>query len=473
MPPPVHLILASLAGALTGTTFCYLFLAARRRALDAERAVLAERLAGRERELEATRARLSEFEARADALSTENTRLTGELAGLRERATAEARAAAERLQAMAEAEARLKETFAALSAQALQSNNSSFLELARTQLEKFQESSRTDLDQRREAVEKLVQPIGEALVKVDNKLQEVERGRAATTASLQQHLQHVHESQLRLQSETSNLVKALRAPTVRGRWGEIQLKRVVEIAGMLEYCDFHQQHTMDGDDGGRRRPDLVVRLPSGRSVVVDAKAPLSHYLDALDATDEAARLECLRNHAGQVRRHLKELSTKSYWDSLDSSPEFVVLFLPGETFFSAALEQDPSLIEHGVEQRVILATPTTLIALLKAVAYGWRQEQLAENAQEISRLGRSLYDRVRVMADHLTTVGKGLTRAVDSYNKSVGSLERKVLPAARRFRDLHVGRDEEIASLDGVQHTVRAISADELLPPASGESAPN
>ena len=270
------------------------------------------------------------------------------------------------------------------------------------------------------------------------------------------------ETQTQLRSETANLVRALGTPRVRGRWGEIQLKRVVEMAGMLDHCDFYEQQSVSTEEG-RLRPDLIVRLPGGKNIVVDAKAPLTGYLEANEATDEPTRRSKLQDHARQIRDHMTALSRKSYWDQFQPAPEFVVLFLPGETFFSAALEQDAALIEQGVEQRVILATPTTLITLLKAVAYGWRQENLAANAREISELGKDLYKRIADMSSHIGDVGSKLGKAVESYNKAVGSLETRVLVSARRFRDLDAaGTEQEIDPVLPVEVAPRQLQASEM-----------
>jgi DNA recombination protein RmuC len=306
----------------------------------------------------------------------------------------------------------------------------------------------------------MVKPLKESLEKVDGKIGELEKARAGAYSELREQVRALATSHLQLQSETGNLVKALRTPHIRGRWGEIQLRRVVELAGMIQYCDFTEQETVVTEDS-RIRPDVIVRLPGNRTIVVDAKVPFEAFYQSISATDDDIRIECLKEHARLVRVHIGALSKKSYWETVQPTPEFVLLFLPGENFYSAALEQDPKLIEDGVNQGVIIATPTTLIALLKAVSYGWRQEQMAANAQEVSKLGKDLYDRLRTFTSYFADIGKGLDRALESYNKGVGSLEARVLVTARKFKERGAIAGDEIETAEPIDKSTRALSLDE------------
>ncbi len=387
-------------------------------------------------------------------LSRQREELAKELAGYQARLEAERSSGKEKLHLLEENRRQLENSFRALSAQALEANNRSFMDLAQSKLATIQQEARGDLDQRRQAIDQLVQPLKDSLHKVDDKIELLERARSGAYARLEEQLRSLLSSQQKLESETGNLVRALRTPSVRGRWGEIQLRKVVEMAGMVNYCDFLEQETVDS---GRLRPDMVIKLPNGRNIVVDSKAPLQAYLESLEAADDEQRAALLTRHARQIRDHLGKLSSKNYWEQFQPTPEFVVLFLPGETFFSAALTKDPGLIEAGVDRKVLLATPTTLIALLRSVAYGWRQEQLTENAAAISQLGREIYDRLATLNQHFQQMGKNLGRAVESYNKGMASLDSRVMASARKFKELGSGSSKDIEAAEQIETVPRTV----------------
>ena len=369
---------------------------------------------------------------------------------------------AEQLRTWQRAEQSFRDAFSSLSAQALSQNNEAFLQLAETRFRQARTEATADVDARKKAIEDLLSPMAKTLERVDAEVRDAERRRHQETATLLQHVATLDGSSRDLQAETRRLVDALKRPGVRGRWGELQLKRVVELAGMTDRCDFVEQQTLAGTDR-RIRPDVIIQLPGGKTVIVDAKAPLDAYLRALDAPDESTRQSLLADHARQVRSHLSQLGSKNYFTDVQGSPEFVVMFLPGEMFFSAALEQDPTLIEFGVDRKVIPASPTTLIALLRAVAYGWQQEAMEENARQISELGRNMYESVRALAKHFSDLGSRLNSSLDAYNKAVGSLEGNVLVKARRFKDLQAAPNaEEIERLEPLDRVPRALQAAEL-----------
>ena len=403
-------------------------------------------------------AQLQNLQGEYARLQEQGVKQSGQLAELRERLLQEQRQADEKQRLLSEAEERLRQTFAALSSDALRRNNEDFLRLAQENLARFQEQARKDWEGRQNNFGQLVAPIRESLGKMNERLDGLEQARNSAYSALMEQLRGLVQDHLpRLHEETAALVKALRQPAARGRWGEIQLKRVVEMAGMLSHCDFIEQASMSTEDGVQR-PDLLVRLPGDKQIIVDAKAPLNAYLQAVEARDDAERQRHLHKHAAELRTHLQQLGRKSYWEQLPGSPEFVVLFLPGEDFFSAALQSDPSLIEYGMEQRVIVATPTTLIALLRAAAYGWRQEAVAANAQLVSALGRELHDRLLTLSGHWSKVGRQLQSAVQSYNQATASLETRVMVSARRFPELGVtSGDREISALEPVELQVRGL----------------
>ncbi len=410
----------------------------------------------RERDAEIERLRATENEQRQAVLdlTTETARITQEL-------EAERNLAAEKLSLLHDAESKLRDTFKALSADALQSNNQSFLDLAKAQMGEFHKGAEAGLDQRVKAIDDLVAPIQKSLEEVDTKIGAIEATRAEAYGALTSQLQSVGETQRQLHTETTNLVRALRTPSVRGRWGEIQLRRVVELAGMSEHCDFTEQPVVESADG-RKRPDLTVHLAGGKEVIVDSKVPLEAYVKALEATDEASRNILLLDHARQVRDHMTKLAAKNYWVEFDQSPDHVIMFIPGEVFFFSALQHDPELIEFGIARNVFVAGPTTLVSLLRSVAYGWRQELIAQNAQAISKNGRELYERISTVVDHLRVLGKNLDRSVESYNQAIASIERRVLPSGRRFKELGATVGPAIGALSPIERLSLRFQSPEL-----------
>lgn len=461
--------LCILAGLVVGGLVAWLIASSR---ITKSMTARTEELAGRANTAEG---RVTGLEGTIAELRTQNQKASDDFTKLREQLTSEngARVKAEtqlaetvqRLEEekklLEDAKVKLTDAFKALAGDTLNNNTTAFLKLAKETLDKALTDAKGDLGKRQEAIQGMVKPLAESITKFEEHVRTIEKNRQEAYSGLTEHLKLLSTSQQQLQKETANLVTALRKPQVRGRWGEMTLRRVVELAGMSEHCDFAEQVTSNTEEG-RQRPDLIVRLPVEREIVVDAKVSLEAYLDAVAAESEEARKHAMARHAAQVRTHMNTLADKRYWAQFTKAPEFVVMFIPGESFFGAAVDADHSLIEDALEQRVVLATPTTLIALLRAVAYGWRQEQVAKNAQEISDLGRELYERMRVMAGHLGDIGKGLEKANVSYNNAVGSMEARVLPAARRFKELGAVSGSDVPIVQPVDTTQRAITAPEL-----------
>jgi DNA recombination protein RmuC len=457
----VFLFLAVLLAAvsfLVGAGFAWLLFRSKVAALE-------ERKNSLEQELAAARTALERQAEEIRVLTEARARLDATL-------TSEHRNTEEKLKLLQDASEQLKLQFKSLAAAALDSNNANFLQLAKSVLQNQQTQAAGELAQKELAVQKLVEPIAQSLSGMNQQIQALEKTRAEAYGTLTSQVASLLDTQKALQVETGNLVKALREPQARGRWGELQLHRVLELSGMLEYCDFREQLSFN-DEERRFRPDVIVDLPGGKQIVVDAKVPLTAYLSALEAPDDATRSARLADHARQVRQHIDSLASKAYWTHLPCTPEFVVLFLPGEVFFRAAMDADFELIEYGVSQKVIVASPTTLIALLKAVAYGWNQKNLAESARHISEAGKTLYERLCTMTGYLEDLGKKLGGAVGSYNEMLASMEKRVLPIARKFPDLDRSLGAEaLPELEQVEKTPRELQAQDWQEPVEHAELP-
>ncbi|MBK8475858.1 MAG: DNA recombination protein RmuC [Opitutaceae bacterium] len=437
--------LALIGTAVLGAILAWLYLRAREIVLRTQLLGTTTQLATLDTQLVSIRAELNQ----ARLALAEREALAARLGATLE---SERQSGAEKLAALQDAQVRLSDAFKALSSDALRSNNESFLKLAQAALAQFQEGARGDLDKRQQAIDSLVKPIRESLEKVDVRIGEIEKTRTGAYSALSEQLKSLALAQGTLQTETTRLSTALSGTRTAGTWGELQLRRVVELAGMVENCDFSLQEV-----SGNQRPDLVVRLPRGQTIAVDAKAPTDAFREAAAASDPAVRSTKLAEHATKVRGHIDALAARSYWQQFTPSPEFVVLFLPGDQFLSAALEADPSIVDRGIRSRVLLATPSTLVALLKAAAYGWRQEAVSLNAEEIAKLGRELYDRIVTFGEHLEKAGRGLDQATRSYNAAVGSFENALLPGARKFTELGARGSKDLSSPTALDNLPRDL----------------
>lgn len=451
-------ILLLIVSAVVGGTAGWLWATSRSRAEHAARVRdLENRLATQEGGGAAIREQLEGSRREIDRLQTDLRTITAQKADAEARASEIRASLEEQKRLLEEAKTRLTEAFRALAADALKSSNEDFLRLAEERFKTLTQAAAGELEARKTAVETLVQPLRQALEAYQQEARALEEKRLREISGVGRQLGEVALAQTALQRETANLVNALRAPQVRGRWGEIALRKTAELAGMTKYCDFDEQASVQ-TEGGRLRPDMIVHLPGQRDIVVDAKVALNAYLDSLEASTPELREAALVRHAQQVRMHVKRLASKEYWNQFPQAPDFVVLFIPGEVFLAAAAERDPDLLQDALSSQVLIATPTTFIGLLLTAAYGWRQEQIAENAQRISELGRQVHERLSVLVEHFAGVGRALEKSVEAYNKAVGSLETRVLPSARRFAELDPGSGRPIQGLEPIAQAPRALA---------------